>query len=310
VRLRVSWPNVEERLRQIAEGATPDRASQADEVLFEFGLVFDGGLTSAGHELYMAKFVLQDEGKFQAALRQVLESVPLVSAFCEPLWSVDSIPVAGATSLLRRLTGGTGDSEARRWLVLMNKAGMIVYNPSKPTVSVTFNPAEIVSDADDIALEKTKGHVISPERPFGNVLALRSMLRAATGEIRWYEKHMGSKTLEVLYREIASEQVGVIRLLCGPPTPEKLEGFKSDAKRFRKEMKDQRGILVEVRVLKSSQAFKHHDRFFIADEMSRNLPPVNSILANSTGEILPSELTADDFDEWWSKAVELSQYAD
>jgi hypothetical protein len=37
--------------------------------------------------------------------------------------------------------------------------------------------------------------------------------------------------------------------------------------------------------------------------MSRNLPPLNTILAGSTGEILPSKVTAEDFDRWWVGAL-------
>lgn len=41
--------------------------------------------------------------------------------------------------------------------------------------------------------------------------------------------------------------------------------------------------------------------------MSRNLPPLNTILAGSTGEILPSELADADFDRWWADGTDLAQ---
>jgi len=118
-----------------------------------------------------------------------------------------------------------------------------------------------------------------------------------------------SGLLNQLYREITGDDLDKIRLLSGPPKPERLDDLKDEYKRFRKEMKDERGIDAEWRALNSQEAFKHHDRFFITEGLARNLPPVNSILANSTGEILPSELTTGDFDEWWTQAGPLTSFS-
>jgi hypothetical protein len=43
--------------------------------------------------------------------------------------------------------------------------------------------------------------------------------------------------------------------------------------------------------------------------LARDLPPVNSILANSTGEILPSELTEADFDDGWARTEPLESFS-
>lgn len=42
--------------------------------------------------------------------------------------------------------------------------------------------------------------------PFGNLMALRELLRAARNTIRWWEQHMPPKVLEVLYRELDGEK--------------------------------------------------------------------------------------------------------
>lgn len=307
--LESSWAKVELRLREIAEGASPDPDAVADRVLAAFDLVDGEGLTEAGHALYVARFVVENEQEFEEALGEVLKQQPIVTAFCEPLWAVGAVPMTGAISLLKRLTGSADEKVARRWLDMMNKARLIVYNRANPKVNVLYNPSELVSDEEDVLRERTRAHVIRPQRPYGNVLALRDMLRAARGSIRWYERHMEAKTVEVLYREITGDDVDEIRLLSGPPKPERLDDLKDDFERFQKEMKNERGIDVEWRVLDSKDAFKHHDRFFITEGLARNLPPVNSILANSTGEILPSELTETDFDEWWSQAGPLQTFS-
>jgi hypothetical protein len=305
--LDASWSSIEERLREVAEGAPLDTALATDRGLEEFGLVNGDGLTDLGNALYMARFVVESEQEAEAAIAEMLKQQPVVTTFCEPLWPVGTVPTTGAISLLKRITG-RDEKAARRWLDLMNKARLVVYNRANPKVNVLYNPTELLSDEQEAEREQTRGHVIRPQRPYGNVLALRDMLRAARGAIRWYEKHMEAKTIEVLYREVAGDDLDEIRLLSGPPKPERLDDLKDDYKRFRKEMKDERGIEVEWRVLDSKEAFKHHDRFFITDGLSRNLPPVNSILANSTGEILPSDLTESDFDEWWAKATPLESF--
>lgn len=301
MRIPVSWAKVETRLLDIANGKAAGEKPE-DEVLAGLGLVADGQLTATGSSLFMARFVTEDVSEQQEILAECLSRSAVVTAFCEPLWSRDSVTVPGAIVLLTQLRASESETEARRWLELMNKAGMIVYNRAKPAVEVKFNPSEVVDDGEDVSRESSRGHVIRPDRPYGNVLALRSVLRAASDQIRWYEKHMGPRTLEVLYRELSEGQVSSIRLLCGELDEGPMEQLRTDFKRFQKEMKDQRGADAELRVLSRKEAFKHHDRFFITTDFARNLPPVNSILANSTGEILPSDLTAEDFDEWWEQA--------
>jgi hypothetical protein len=116
---------------------------------------------------------------------------------------------------------------------------------------------------------------------------------------------MPAKMLEVLHSELDGEKVKTVRLLSGPANI--TAQLKDDFKRFRQEMKKQRGIDVEWRVLTRRDAFGHHGRFFISEDLSRNIPPLNSIPAGSTDEILPSELTADDFDRWWADGTEIQQ---
>lgn len=306
--LGASWSAVAERLRAVAEGATLSPDAPADCVLETLGLADLPGLTDAGEALYMALFVLEDESLASERLAAVLQRLPVVNGFCEPLWAVHSVPVSGAISMVKRLTRSPDEQAARRWLDLMNRGRLIAYNRGNPRVTVRYNPLGL-SEVDDPERERARAHVIRPERPFGNLLAFKEMLRAASGSIRWYEKHMAAKTLEVLYREVRGGEVAVIRLLSGPPELERLRLLLDEFQRFTREFKSERAIDVEWRVLSSKEAFRHHDRFFITDGLARNLPPLNSILANSTGEILPSELAEDDFDRWWDRGVSLTEYA-
>lgn len=112
---------------------------------------------------------------------------------------------------------------------------------------VLFNPTELVPAEEEAEHQKSRGHVISPDAPFTNIMALRELLRSARGDVRWYEPHLSGKALEVLAREVSGDGVKSIRLLSGPANV--TGDLKDDYKRFRKEMKDKRGVDVEWRIL-------------------------------------------------------------
>lgn len=305
--LDVTWRSVEERLREIAEGREPNTSKERpDQILSDLGLVDRNGLTSEGEHLYLAMFVHQDNEAAGETLAEVLKRQPIVFALLEALWPVGTVNTTGAVSMLKRLTKSQDEQAARRWLNVLNKAGLVAYNRANPKMRVLFNPAELVPPEVDEDLERERAHIIARDTPYGNLFTLRKLLRAARGEIRWWEQHLPSKVLEVLYPELDGEKVKSVRLLSGPANV--TSDLKTDFKRFRKEMKDQRSIDVEWRVLTLQEAREHHDRFFITEDMSRNVPPLNTILAGSTGEILPSEVTEADFDRWWADGVELAQF--
>jgi hypothetical protein len=185
----------------------------------------------------------------------------------------------------------------------MNRAGLIAYNRNAPTLRVLHNPEELVPAPDEPGRERDRGHVISPEAPYGNVLALRDLLRASRGFIHWYEQHLDRKVLEVVYREIAKGQVSVVKLLSGPANAD--ADAKAEFKRFRREMEDRRDVECAWRVLPRKAAQRHHDRLYFSEEIARNLPPLNLILAGSQGEILPSAIPAARFDEMWEDGQDL-----
>lgn len=301
--LDVTWRSIEERLKDIAEGAAPDSGSRQDQLLSDLGMIDQSGLTDLGNEFYMARFVIQDRDATAQALSAVLTHQPAIYALLEALWPVGAVQTSGAVSMLKRLTRTQDEKAVKRALELLNQAKLVAYNRNNPSMRVLFNPAEIAATDQDNERERDRAHVISRDTPFGNLLALRDLLRAARGAIRWWEQHMPAKVLEVLYRELDGDKVDNVRLLSGPANVN--EGLISDFKRFRAEMKAKRGITVEWRVLPRRDAFSHHDRFFITEGLSRNLPPLNTILAGSTGEILPSDLTEADFDRWWNDGTDL-----
>lgn len=289
-------------------GGTEANGGDVDR-LQELGLVPNldrTKLTPRGERYWKAKFVLEDTKEAKAALVDILKDHPVVTAFCAALWGAGDRPVVGALRLVRQLTKSADDVANRRWLALMNSAGLIVYNQKYPTLKVVYNPNELAPAEVAEEREKTSGHVLSPDRPYGNLLALRSVLRAAADFLWWYEPHMPQKVLEVLYGELDGAKVKDVRILSGGANI--TDVAKGDFERFAKEMKQERGIEAQWRVLDKGETFMRHDRIILSTDQAKNLPPLNTILAGSVGEILPSDINPADFEEWWKLGSDLKAF--
>lgn len=298
-----------ERLLALAEHRVqwaPER-ERADALLSELGFIGnDGELTEAGNDYYFARWVTRKSGRSAEALADLLKNHIVPSTFCGSLWGTGGIGKKGAVSLVARITRVSDDASAKRWLELMNLARMISYNRNNPNIRILYNPSELTPPEEGAARERSRGHVLSPETPYSNLLALRELIRSSREYIRWYEPHMPPKVLEVLIKEVDGSALDELRILSGPSHV--TEDLKDEFKRFHKEMHVARGVSVAWRVLSKKEAFKRHDRFFLSEGLTRNLPPLNTILAGSTGEILDSDIDVSQFDKWWALGTDLSGF--
>jgi len=111
----------------------------------------------------------------------------------------------------------------------------------------------------------------------------------------------------VLYGELDGARVKDVRILSGGANV--TDALKGDFDRFAKEMKKTRGIDVEWRVLDKGETFKRHDRIILSKDQAKNLPPLNTILAGSVGEILPGNIKPAAFEEWWKLGTDLASFA-
>jgi hypothetical protein len=299
--IAVPLNQVDDRLCAYAESRVMGDRRESDQALATLGLVADGQLTELGEAYYLNRWVRQDEKGARQALADVLKELVVVNTFCGAA-ARNQLPTEGAIRLLKRISKSSDEVSARRWLELMNRAGLVAYNRAGAVVRILYRPTELTDAATDATREGRRGHLLDPTTPFGNLLALRELIRGAKGAIRWYEPHMPPKVLEVLYRELDPERVSEVRLLSGAANL--FEDIKDEFKRFRTEL-GRKKVTIEWRVLSKSDTFRHHDRFFITTGISRNLPPLNTILSGSTGEILPSEIEAATFDQWWQRGTNL-----
>lgn len=297
--LSATWQAILGRLAAFERGEAGP-AQKIDVTLETLGLRASGRTTELGERLYMAAFVLMDADQEAAVVAELLKRQPAVNGFCEALWAAGEVPVEGAVNLIRRLSPAT-EAEGRRLLELMNRGRLISYNRNSPRLRVLYNPSPIESEEGQETAEQDKAHLLAPDTRYSNVVALRETIRAARAWICWYEQQMPPKVLEVLLRELQTGNVTEVRLLSGPANVTK--DAQADFRLFREEMAKKRGIKVEWRVLDNAEARNHHDRFFLSEGLSRNLPPLNSILKGTTGEILPSQMTSSAFDQLWSKGT-------
>jgi hypothetical protein len=145
--------------------------------------------------------------------------------------------------------------------------------------------------------------LVQPDRPFSNLRALRRLIREAQGCLRWYERDMPSKVLELVGDEIAETQASEIRLLSGDlsrSASRLREGVRQDLRRFRAEYAEL-GVRIEWRELVEGDV--PHDRVLIDDRRSLNVPPLNTLLKGDVCEITPSLLGAAWFDDLWERAA-------
>jgi hypothetical protein len=148
----------------------------------------------------------------------------------------------------------------------------------------------------------SEGYVVDPNKPFSNKRAIRRLVREARGCMRWYERDMPAKALEVIADEVAETGATEIRLLSGDLERGKDRAgararVRSDLEALRKEIATT-GITIEWRELLAGSV--PHDRVFLSDTASLNLPPLNTMLKGDTSEITPSKLTAEWFDDLWA----------
>lgn len=293
----------------IAEGGQWQADWAADQALETIGFVRNGILTEAGDDYYMARVVVGNDDATALVLAKLLKNNIVVNTFCGSLRPHKELHKSGALSLVRRLIRNSDQELAILWLDLMNLARMIAYEPrglGEDNVRILYNPDDLSSPQEAAEREQFRGHLLHPDTPYTNRRALADMITGARNTIRWYEQHMTAKTLEVLSTDLIGREVSSLRLLSGPVN---IDANTQDYfQRFKKEMKSQREVEAEWHVLTKQQARQIHARFFITEGFSRNLPPLNLILAGAVDEILESDMTESDFDKWWELGLDIAAY--
>jgi len=157
------------------------------------------------------------------------------------------------------------------------------------------------SNTSDLLRQGPQALLVTPGRPYTNVMQLRRILREARSYVWWVDMHFAARALEELVEGVDHSRIREIRILSGPDNVN--DRAKRDFQRFRAEM-ERASIRVAWRVVRERVA---HDRYIITEGKSYNVPPVNSLLRGSYSEILLTP-NVPPFETWWAQGVPLEEF--
>jgi len=122
-----------------------------------------------------------------------------------------------------------------------------------------------------------RGININPSTPYANLMRLKEELfNGLSGDIRVVDKHFNSAAMTNLHRLLPDELSG-IRSLSVITSAEMLNsGFGEDYRDMKQELKN-RGIELEIRIMRSEEAASQHERFILDDKSAYKIPPLNII---------------------------------
>jgi hypothetical protein len=222
--LRPSWGGLEARLQQVAENPTSwDLGTNlADQDLVGLGLVSDdGSLTDIGDAYYMAKFVRADAAATREAIADILKRNSVARGTQS---QTPSGGISGHRGKSRRLAPlpdqedhGVTEAGVRQAMAANDERRRADRTqPEPPDDPRAVQPDRARRDRRAGGAGEVARHLISPDTPLTNIVALRELLRSARGDVRWYEPHLPGKALEVLFSEVDGQGLDSIRLLSGP----------------------------------------------------------------------------------------------
>lgn len=295
------WTKVEKVFFDIASNKSPSyKQSELDTSLaFLKHISFIDekcNLTDIGKAYYTEKFVLSDEEKSLEILSCTLKETKPVQVICQLMWGKVNISKENIQNLLHveKIISPSKKINLGPFLSILNKCSIISYSKQSGLIKILYNP-----QMDNIS---NKSLFISPEKPFTNVMHLRKILSDCEGYIWWLDRHFAAKGFEPLIESIDANKVQEIRILSGNSHVD--ENMKKDFKRFKEEMK-RRGINTECRIILDKTIFHDiHDRWIISNNVTYNVPPINSIYKGQFSEINITDKQPP-FEKWWISATEL-----
>ena len=295
-------------IQAIGENETlPDSKSEELSFLVRLGMCravtesrFE--LSSIGEEFYKQLFLLRDLQSAKKIFRDLLLNQPIVATMQRYFWKLGPVSKPQLVSLLK-FSDKSGFIEFRyltHWLDILNYAGIISYDRKGGAFRVLLEPTD-PQIPDSI--------LISPERPYTNVLLVKKVMRECKGFLYWFDKHFQKVGLEWLLEIADPEQVREIKILSLDMGNKNLgKEAKRDYRRLKKELEN-KGIALAWSVIDSKEVKNIHDRWIIGGNgYLRNVPDANSISSGHRSELIKSEnyeevLTA--FNNYWQISQEV-----
>lgn len=297
------WQSYEDVLRYVGERRPAARG--LDPLLaFLLGLgMLDedrATLTDRGRAYFTARFITGDAAAADAVLHACVLDLPPATAVAQLLVGVPGADRQRAETVLRSQGfGGVTDRAVGSLLKLMDRAGVVDYNPKTAAVRVLDSPA-----ADD-AEEVPTSVYVSPATPYGNKVWLRRVLSECEGSIDWLDKHFMPVAFEPLWEAVDGARVSRVRILS-------LRLKDHEGNRTIKKYRDLRAELatrsvdLSWRVIDSTKIRDTHDRWVLGATTARNVPNVGAIYTGQHSEMHASpqrdELSRL-FNGYWAEAA-------
>ncbi len=193
-------------------------------------------------------------------------------------------------------------------LVDARRAGIGVYEIDGTHLVDRVNPAPATDTqiAEELKA-KLPMFIIRRQRPYGNILDLRRILRGCRSYIHWLDRHFDRAGIERIYEEIVAaglESIHDISIVCGLYENNITNVMRSDFKRFREEC-GHRGIQTAIRVVCDREMLQEvHDRFIITEGAVYSVLPVNAIEMGQFGQMFETEADPP-FREFWDAGFDL-----
>jgi len=287
-----NWKNIESEFLDFYKGDKEELGEDTERFLEKINFLSEGETTELGEEYLDSKYIFEN-GNHQAILRHEVLNISEIRELCQSFYGQET-DRKNVERFFNSKTEIQDEKKVGRVLALLNGLGIVSY--STKTGTVQFKQSEQVEEQDQSTYRVTS------RTPYSNIKRLRKAIRTCERDLRWVAKHFSKKGLEPLAEEVTGNKFSSVRILCGPANVSLK--MRDDFERFREEM-DNRGIDAELRVIVDESRLREiHDRWIISDEVSWNVPPVNSLYQNQEAEIHKTSKELP-FDEWWEDGEDI-----
>lgn len=253
-------------------------------------------LTEVGKNYYYNSLVLNDKNTAYEFLSGKLIELKSVQLICQILWGRLNIKKENIANLLyiEGIISSKENINIGPFIGLLSKCKIISYNKKNGYIQILFNPR---------SEKQVNTSFLSPDTPYTNIRSFRNILEKCDGFIWWFDKQFSLKGFEPLSDIADGTKINEIKMLMGK-TSNVNEKMKNEFNRFKKEM-EIRGIKIECRVIIDKTLFHDiHDRWIISENVTYNLPPINSIYKGQYSEIKITEQIPP-FNNWWEKGLDI-----
>lgn len=188
------------------------------------------------------------------------------------------------------------------------KLAVGIYQIDGTTLKEMYSPdQETAKSIEEESGMRRQEFAISPDTPYGNIRALKTVMRNCRNFIFWFEKHFSRSGIERLYDELADgsfNNIEEIKILCGPANVTKK--FKDDFGRFEKECKNS-GITAKCKVICYKDVLQElHDRYLLTQGCAYSLLPIDAIEVGQWGSLFQTQVQFP-FNRYWRKGKDIKR---